>query len=180
MQRSISRCLTVLFLRAGCAQSREPSAPRAKQQAVISAASPSQELDPLPLAERLMHEASDQPEARQQVALAFARFREAGVTLTRTRQALARPLRAQYCETGLTAGGLALALCAFPDQEAALRGRELSQRSFDALIPGRTLLVQEGNLLTITKPASDRARDEVARIHARFTQAEPFKEHAAL
>jgi hypothetical protein len=140
-----------------------------------------QERDPLPLAERLLHEASDHPKARERVERAFSQFREAGVTLTRTRQVLARPLSAEYCATGLTASGLALALCAFHDGRAAVQGRELSRRSFDALIPGRALHVQSANLLTISQPVSDQARDEAERVRARFMQGgDERKEHAAL
>jgi hypothetical protein len=183
MQKSIFNCLSVLLLLAGCSQEKPSSAPKAVQSPVpASSVSLPQERDPLPLAERLMHEAADHPEARQRVEQAFTRFRAAGITLTRTRQVLARPLSAEYCASGLTAAGLGLALCAFRDEGAALQGRELSRRSFDALIPGRALHVQARSLLTITKPANDQARDEAERIRAGFMQGhdEPFKEHAAL
>lgn len=129
-----------------------------------------------------MHEASDHPEARAAVEAVLATFRDDGIAFTRTRQVLARPLAARYCASALTAAGLGLSLCAFQDEQAAAAGRALSRQSFDALIPGRSLLVGNTQLLTITKPASEAARHEAERMRAQFARSTetPGPEHAAL
>jgi hypothetical protein len=156
----------------------------AKAPAALEAARPApalslpQERDPLPLSERLLREANDHPEARENVERALKEFATAGISFTRTRQALARPLSAHYCATALTDSGLGLSLCAFRDAQTAEQGRELSRRSFDALIPGRTLLVRASTLLTITEPASEQARGEAEQIRARFSSERSARQAA--
>jgi hypothetical protein len=179
MQRSLAHCLVLLALVGACSEAKVQRGPKPVPRSVPALPT---EPDPLSLAERLMHEASDHPEARAAVEATVARLRDDGIVFTRTRQALARPLAARYCATALTAAGLGLSLCAFTDAQAAEAGRVLSQQSFDALIPGRTLLVRRSSLLTITKPASEAARAEAERIRAQFERSTeiPGTEHAAL
>lgn len=180
MRKSTLGCLFCLALLSGCTDAKGARTEKAPARpAVAAAAPPLLERDPLPLAERLAREASEHPEARQQVARALNELERAGIQLQRTRQALARPLAARYCATALTAAGLGLSLCAFADSAAAQRGRARSHQSFDALIPGRTLLVRASSLLTVTQPASDAARNEADRIRRRFSQP-ASAEHAAL
>lgn len=180
MPKFTLRALSLLSLLVACSRAEAPAPkPLAASPAAPPALNMPEERDPLPLAERLRREASDHPEARARVEASLSALRNAGVTLTRTRQALARPLRAQYCVSALTAAGLGVALCAFPNHEAAQAGRALSQHSFDRLIPGRTLLVGGATLLTFTAPASSEAHNEAERMRAGFL-AEPSEERAAL
>ena len=179
MRPEIHPCLLCLVLLAACAADK-PNAtqPKAAPRAPASAPAPATP-EPLPLAERLRREGSEHPEARERVERELAQLGQAGVVLTRRRQALALPLAAQYCATALTGSGIGLSLCAFADGAQAARGRERSRRSFDALIPGRSLLLNENVLLTHTQPASEAARAEAERIRLRFSAAHA-PEHAAL
>lgn len=174
MKSPRSRHLILIALLGACSEAKSPAA---KKDVQLVAPALAEERDPLPLGERLMHEANDYPEARAAIEASLARLQDHGIALTRTRQALARPLAARYCATALTAEGLGLSLCAFADREAAEAGRARSHRSFDALIPGRSLYVQESSLLTVTQPQSDAARDEAERIRAAFAER---AKHAAL
>lgn len=180
MKRStIAGCLLSLTLLSGCADAKAARRQKPPSLPAPAVSAPPLERDPLPLAERLAREGSEHPEARQAVERTLRELERAGVQLVRTRQALARPLAARYCATALTATGLGLSLCAFADGAAAERGRARSRQSFDALIPGRSLLVRASSLLTVTQPASEAARGEAAQIIARFSQ--PISaEHAAL
>ena len=158
MRPEIDHCLLCLVLLVACAAD-QPNAtqPKAAPRAPASAPAP-ETPEPLPLAERLRREGSEHPEARERVERELAQLGQAGVVLTRRRQVLALPLAAQYCATALTGSGLGLSLCAFADGAQAARGRERSRRGFDALIPGRSLLLNENVLLTHTQPASEVAR----------------------
>ncbi len=176
MKTSTFGCLLSLALLSGCADAKPARGPKANVR--LAVAPLVLERDPLPLAERLAREASEHPEARQEVERTLKDLEHAGIEVVRTRQALARPLAARYCATALTATGLGLSLCAFADGAAAELGRTRSHQSFDALIPGRTLLVRSSSLLTVTQPASDAARDEAERIRSRFSR--PAGQHAAL
>jgi hypothetical protein len=133
----------------------------------------------MPLAERLVREATQYPQARADVEQRLEAFRAVGVELTRTRQVLARLVGAQYCATALTAAGLALSVCAFESGEQAREGERRSRASFDALIPGRTLLVAGTTLLTLTQPMDAAAQHEAERLGVRFMEG-ALPAHAAL
>jgi hypothetical protein len=68
---------------------------------------------------------------------------------------------AAYCTSAGTANGLAVAVCEYPEEEAARKGMEYSHRVFDRLIPGRRLLVNRKTMLTVTG-ADDEARRAAA------------------
>lgn len=170
MERSHLSVLLVVALLGACSRAKSSALKSEPKPASPPALSLPQEPDPLPLAERLMREASEHPESRKSVEDALKEFEATGISFTRTRQALARTLSARYCATAITASGLGLSLCAFRDAQTAEQGRELSRRSCDALIPGRTLLVRASTLLTITQPASEQARGEAEQIRARFSE----------
>jgi hypothetical protein len=89
--------------------------------------------------------------AVEQVAAALER---AGLGLSPMKQVLARTVGARYCAAGTTAAGLAVAVCEFGNEADADRGLALSHRTFDALIPGRTLARNRATLLTLTPPAA--------------------------
>jgi hypothetical protein len=147
--------------------------------AAEGAMDPASAPDRTPLAQRLLKEASEHPQAVAEVDRRLDTFAAAGVQLTRTRQVLASPLRADYCKTGLSAAGLAFAVCAFGSEAEARDGLRRSRASFDALIPGRSLVVNGSTLLTVTRPAAPAAERELGLLHERFNQTRA-SERAAL
>ena len=93
----------------------------------------------------------------------------AGVPLGALKQVLARPLGARYCALARTAAGLVVSVCEFEDDAGAVRGVDLSRRTFDRLIPGRRLTHRRGTLLTLTVGSPDARRAaEAARAETAF------------
>jgi hypothetical protein len=181
MPRSIHASLIVLALLSACADTRTTSARRRAGPPPLpeSPVSAQLERDTLSLPERLAREASEQPEARAEVERRIADFQAAGVSVTRTRQVLARLRGAHYCAIALTAAGLGLSVCAFASPEQAQEGLRRSRERFDRLIPGRSLSVAGSILLTVTQPPSAEAQREAELVDASFTQ-ERAPQHAAL
>jgi len=89
----------------------------------------------------------------EQVAMALQR---AGVSLAPMKQVLARTVGARYCAASTTNAGLAIAVCEFAGDADAERGLAFSRRTFDGLIPGRSLTRNRTTVLTLT-PASSNA-----------------------
>ena len=77
-------------------------------------------------------------------------LRRAGVAVTSPSQVLARTIDALYCAAASTPAGLALAVCEFADEAGAERGLAYSHRTFDRLVPGRTLLRNRSTVLTLS------------------------------
>ena len=181
MSRSLRASLIVLTLLFACADSRPISSRRRAGPPPLppSPVSAQLERDTLSLPERLAREASERPEARAEVERRLADFQAAGVSLTRTRQVLARLRGAQYCAIALTAAGLGLSVCAFASQEQAEAGLRRSRELFDRLIPGRTQSVAGSTLLTVTRPPSTAAQREAELVGASFMEARA-PQHAAL
>jgi len=147
-------------LATSCARRSAPAAPAA------SAAEPLPRRDEATpstargnLAERLAAEAGARPTAAgprvEDVATAL---RRAGLAVAPPSQVLARTIGARYCAATGTPVGLALAVCEFADDAEAERGLAYSQRAFDRLVPGRTLLRNRSTVLTLTGGASSPAR----------------------
>jgi len=107
------------------------------------------------LAQRLAAEAAARPGATATAAgprvedVATA-LRQAGLTVTPPSQVLARTIGARYCAAASTPAGLALAVCEFADEAGAERGLAYSHRTFDRLLPGRTLLRNRSTVLTLS------------------------------
>jgi hypothetical protein len=169
-------CLLVLCL-AAC--SAEPIGARAVRARAVESAPPAAEGERLPLAERLRREATRRPEAREQVERWLQDLASAGVQLVRTRQVLAAPLGADYCAAALSAHGLGVSLCEFPDAARAEQGLSRSRASFDRLIPGRALLRSGATLLTLTQASGSEAAAERAQLARRFGVG-TAGEHASL
>jgi hypothetical protein len=145
-------CLVVVLLSA-C--HREKPAPQAPP------------LDPevlrLPLADRLAREAGARPTGTLRAEEVMAALTRGGLALEGGKQVLASTVGAAYCTSAGTAKGLAVAVCEYPEEEAARKGMEYSHRAFDRLIPGRRLLVNRKTMLTVTG-----ADDEAQRAAAIF------------
>ena len=147
-----------------------PPAPLATEPTASTAAVPAAPPDRTPLGQRLAREASDHPAAVADVDARLEAFASAGLRLSRTRQVLANPLRADYCKSALSEAGLALSVCSFASEADARDGLRRSRASFDALIPGRSLVVNRSTLLTITRPTHAVAERELELLQERFTQ----------
>lgn len=168
MCKVLMSCLLLVGASA-CQSSRERTAQqpaRVAAPAVSNAPRPAPRRSPL--AARLSQEGTAHPHAKRQVADALALFERMSVELVRTRQVLAEPLGAEYCENGLSAAGLGFSLCAFADEAAARQGQQRSQRGFDRLIPNRSFVSSGETLLTLLPSAAPTALAERARVLAEF------------
>jgi hypothetical protein len=128
--------------------------------APVSAASPAAAAAPAPappapapsglsLGDRLAQEAASRPGGGLRVERVLAALSAEGET-----QVLASPVLARFCLMGRTRDGLGVAACEYDSEADAERGREHSRRSFDRLVPNRTLSVHRGTLLTVTFPGT--------------------------
>ena len=129
---------------------RENPAPRAP------AADP--EVMRLPLADRLTREAGARPAGTLRAEEVMAALARGGLAIEGEKQVLASTVGAAYCTSAGTASGLAVAVCEYPQEEAARKGMEYSHRVFDRLIPGRRLLVNRKTMLTVTGVADEARR----------------------
>jgi hypothetical protein len=127
----------------------------------------------LPLGERLQHEASERPVQAIHPEQLESALATQGVVITRSRQVLASPLGASYCEMSVTETGLGLSVCEFVDAASATTGQERSRQLFDALVPGRTLRTQGSTLLTVTRPESEPAARQAELILSVFAAQRP-------
>ena len=137
---------------------------RSHPDAPVSAASPAAAPTPTPtpapappppapsglsLADRLAQEAASRPSAGLRVERVLAALSAEGEM-----QVLASPVLARFCLVGRTRDDMGVAACEYDSDADAERGREHSRRSFDRLVPNRTLSVHRGTLLTVTYPGT--------------------------
>jgi hypothetical protein len=165
-----------LLLLSACSSSKLPERPAVKPAAVKRAPvvqAASQNVQNLPLGQRLARESDLHPAARRHAENLLSHFHQNQVTLVRIKQVLAETLGADYCATSVSTSGLGVVVCEFGDATAAERGMKISHDTFDRIMPGRTLLVQRSTMLTITKPESDVARLDLARLSDLFSQPLP-------
>jgi len=135
--------------------------------ACAKAAQPAPELDPAPaargsLAQQLAAESAARPAAGPRAEDVVASLGGAA-----GKQVLARPVLARYCYAGRTAAGLGVAVCQYDSEAAARRGLDHSHRTFDRLVPNRTLAVHGPTLLTVTEP-TENDRSDAERLIAQF------------
>jgi hypothetical protein len=127
----------------------------------------------VPLGQRLANEAAARPAQAVRPQQLIDALQQQGVVIARSKQVLASPIEASYCELAATERGLALSICEFGDEELAARGRAKSRDTFDAMIPGRTLDLRGNALLTITRPASPEAERESELARTTFAALPP-------
>ena len=152
-------------LTTSCARRSAPAAPTAAI-ATTTTAAPRDDAPPTAtagnLAQRLAGEAAARPRGTgprvEDVATAL---RQAGLAVTPPSQVLARTIGARYCASTSTPAGLAVAVCEFADPAAAEGGLAFSHRTFDRLVPGRTLLRNRSTVLTLSggEPSAALAAD---------------------
>jgi hypothetical protein len=119
----------------------------------------------LPLVARLEREARTRPTGTPRAEEVLAAFARNGIPVEGAMQVLASTVGAAYCTSAGTPQGLAIAVCEFPAEALARQGLEYSHRTFDALIPGRRLLLNRKTLLTVTG-APDAEAKKAAEIFA--------------
>jgi len=102
------------------------------------------------LAERLSAEAQGRPATSLSAERVTEALSRAGLALGPLTQVLGRTIGARYCASTATPAGLGVAVCEFADDAEAARGLDYSHRTFDRLVPGRTLLRNRGTVLTLT------------------------------
>jgi hypothetical protein len=111
------------------------------------------ELLRLPLPARLAREAQGRPPGTPRVEEVMAAL--GGLGLERVQQVLASPLGAAFCASAATARGTVVAVCEFASEGRAQGGMSYSHRAFDAIIPGRTLVLNRKTLLTVSGAPAD-------------------------
>ena len=94
--------------------------------------------------------------------------RGAGVAVAPPTQVLARTIGARYCAATSTPAGLAVAVCEFGDDAEAERGLAYSRRTFDHLVPARTLLRNHATVLTLSPGDARALAADVGRASAAF------------
>jgi hypothetical protein len=168
-------CLLTVSLLGGISAcgNREPRAPvvaRAPEAPPVPAGGPA-DLRRRSILDRLTLEAQSRPAAAPKVEVVEQALAAAGVPLQRWKQVLASPIGARFCMTGQTATGTVVAVCEFGSAAEASAGISYSHKTFDALIPNRSLIQRGPTVVTITRPASPSDSDEVdhvAQIFARL------------
>lgn len=121
--------------------------------------------------ERLTHEAQHRPDAAPKVEAVAQALATAGMPLERWKQVLASPIGARFCMNGQTTQGTVVAVCEFGSAAEASAGVSYSHKTFDALIPNRSLIQRGSTVVTITRPAvptAIREVDHVSEIFARL------------
>jgi hypothetical protein len=107
----------------------------------------------LSIVERLGREAQTRPTAAVRVEAVADALAAHGLPLERWKQVLASPIGARFCMAGQTVAGCVVAVCEFGDEAEANAGLDYSHKTFDRLIPSRSLLRRGQTVLTVTRPA---------------------------
>lgn len=144
-------------------------APAAPPPPVAAVASPARPPEAPSLGGLLAGELRGRPGATPSVEQVASALQRAGVALPPMKQVLARTVGARYCAASTTTVGLAVAVCEFGSDADADRGLSFSRRTFDPLIPGRSLTRNRTTVLTLTPPStSAQVRVQAAHVAAAF------------
>lgn len=155
MRTPIVTALAVTAALAACKRDhRDAPAPTPAPVAAAAPAAAPKAADPTmrSLAGRLAYEAAHRPSGTATVEQILAAATAAGLSLDEPRQYLALTAGAAYCAGGRTTDGVALAICEYPDADAATRGRAHVEQAF-AAVPGRAIVVRGATTITTTAPA---------------------------
>jgi hypothetical protein len=166
--------LVSLFIAATSAGCRDQAATRAVGAAKPIAAEPPvppgspPELGRMSIFERLAREAQTRPVVAPRPEAVAAALSAQGLPLERWKQVLASPIGARFCMSGQTAAGSVVAVCEFGDTAEADAGLAYSHKTFDGLIPNRSLVRRNQTVLTVTRPAgvANREGEKVQQIFA--------------
>jgi hypothetical protein len=152
-----SPLIALALLFAACSRTSAPEPPPALDEEVAR----------LPLPARLAREAQSRPAGTPRAEEVMAALGRGGLSLERPQQVLGSTIGAAFCASAATIRGTAVAVCEFTSEEIARRGLAYSRRTFDRLIPGRSLAVNRKTLLTVTRAEAD---DEVQTALAVFAR----------
>ena len=145
-----------------------PAPPVATTAAAPSHAAPT----PEPTVEReggeamtgeLAREAEQRPTGTPTAEAVLDALEKNGIHIERRRQVSARPVEASYCLTGLLADGASAAVCEYPDETAAARGKQVSLDKFK-MLPPRQIFVNRKTTLTLMR--ADDIAEKIATIFA--------------
>lgn len=143
----------------GC---REPSPAPSTSSAAHAAASDVKSIDPskelAPLLARMRYESSHRPSSEVTAERVLDALEHAQLPVPSRRQYLGASLRASYCTGGVTRDGLAIAVCEYPDAEAAVAGKQLMDRRFAAMKQAASRRAHRNTVLTIagqTNPSNN-------------------------
>lgn len=114
------------------------------------------------LAGRLAFEAANRPGDGPRLETLIAAATAAGVEILDTRQYLGLTASAAYCAGGRTRDGLAVAVCEYADEPAAIAGRAHVERRFGSMGDVRRIVVRRSATLTTTGDAVAHARTRAA------------------
>ena len=148
-----------------CAPRQESATPPPTAPATVKATTPTPPAEAPTLGGLLARERDTRSHATPAVEQVATALERAGVPLSPMKQVLARTVGARYCAASTTTAGLAVAVCEFGSDAEAASGLAFSHRTFDPLIPGRSLTRNGATVLTLT-PASS-----TANVHAQAERA---------
>jgi hypothetical protein len=128
-----------------------PAAPTAAVPPVPAGTAPGQ--GRRSIIERLTQEAQNRPAVSPRPEAVAQALAAQGLPLERWKQVLGSPIGARFCMAGQTASGNVVAVCEFGNIAEAAAGVSYSHKTFDALIPNRSLVQRGQTVLTVTRPA---------------------------
>jgi hypothetical protein len=109
--------------------------------------------------ERLTREAQSRPATAPRAEAVEQALAAAGLPLSRWKQVLGSPIGARFCMAGQTVAGSVVAVCEFGSPAEASAGVAYSHRTFDALIPNRSLVQRGQTVLTVTRSTEPNKSD---------------------
>ena len=142
---------------AGNAASTVPSAPSLSRAASLM--------------DRLEQERLSRPHGnKRSVEDVVAAIRRAGVVLDEPKQHLGAPIGALYCVGAHTEHDVAISVCEFADEKAALAGRDLSRVAFQKIAHRTVHAEAETTLALLESPPNRESERDVRRTLGAFRQ----------
>lgn len=159
---------TISFVLALAACNRTPEpAPSPTASPVSSPTTPgapgSQNLAPLAgIAVRMHEEAAQRPAASVTAERLFDALTARGIELASKKQVLAATAQASYCALGVTRESIAIAVCEYASQDAAVAGKEFLDARYAKLVPDAVRSLNGNTLVTVANGTGHPAvRDRV-------------------
>jgi hypothetical protein len=123
----------------------------------------------LPLGEKLTFEAQHRPAGAVTADQVYAALDQQGIAITEKQQHVAAPFLAQYCLGAHGPAGIALSVCEFSSEEAAVAGKKESETALSS-VPNRTLAQKGKTVITVREPQppTDESKALRERIVAAF------------
>lgn len=109
------------------------------------------------LSQRLRGESEVRPTGTPRAEDVLAALATAGIQVKGVKQYLGSTVQASFCMGGQTTSRLAIAVCEYSDEQAAMRGRTYSLEKFRGIAPSRAILVNRKTTLTLSGSSSSAA-----------------------